>query len=682
MRFNERTCSGTDLCLYLVLVICCFPLTLSAQENNRHNGADTTRSRNLREVSVTAPRSTGEVSPGQKMQATEISRLGTHSVADAIRFFSGAQIKDYGGIGGLKTVDIRSMGTNQVGVFYDGIQLGNAQNGQVDLGRFSLDNMEEIALYNGQKSNIFQPAKDFGSAGSIYLTTLKPKFAPDETRHLRGTIKTGSFGLFNPSALWQQKINDKVAATFSEEWTHATGRYKFVYQKVDTNRHVAYDTSAYRTNNDINAVRLEAGLNGVMNGGEWDAKVYYYQSERGLPGFVVNNKFGHTDRLWDRNFFAQGSYRKDITKQYSLMLKGKYAYDYTRFLAPDTTRFYTDNHYYQYETYFSMAHQYALTNWWTVALSGDFQWNKLNADLKEFTYPTRYTTLAAAATAVNFSRLSAQASILGTFVSEKVKQNGAPPYRQEFTPAIFVSWQPTASPAFKLRAFYKRIFRMPTFNDLYYTEIGNRYLKPEFATQYNAGFTWTRSFTDKWLTEAGLETDAYYNEVIDKIVANPGSNQVLWTMMNLGKVKIRGIDVKGKAVWQFGETLHITSRLTYTFQRAQDYSEPDKPFYKNQIMYIPRHSGSLILAADYHQWEANYSFIYTGERYNGKENIPANYVQPWYTHDISLGRQFSYKHTRFHLTAQVNNLANQFFEVVISYPMPGRNYRFILTVNI
>ena len=74
-----------------------------------------------------------------------------NNVADALRYFSGIQIKDYGGVGGLKTVNIRSMGTNHVGVFYDGIELGNAQNGTVDLGRFSLDNMESVTLYNGQK---------------------------------------------------------------------------------------------------------------------------------------------------------------------------------------------------------------------------------------------------------------------------------------------------------------------------------------------------------------------------------------------------------------------------------------------------------------------------------------------------------------------------------------------------
>lgn len=86
-----------------------------------------------------------EVIPAQVLKEVDLQRLNSLSVADAIRYFAGVQLKDYGGVGGLKTVNIRSMGTNHMAVFYDGIQLGNAQNGQVDLGRFSLDDVEEIS---------------------------------------------------------------------------------------------------------------------------------------------------------------------------------------------------------------------------------------------------------------------------------------------------------------------------------------------------------------------------------------------------------------------------------------------------------------------------------------------------------------------------------------------------------
>ena len=136
--------------------------------------------RTLEELTVTAGRHV-EVIPAQTLSGDELNRLNSQSVADALRYFSGVQIKDYGGVGGIKTVNIRSMGTNHTGVVYDGVELGNAQNGQIDLGQFSLDNIDGISLYNGQKSEILQPAKDFGSAGSIYISTRTPRFAEQET---------------------------------------------------------------------------------------------------------------------------------------------------------------------------------------------------------------------------------------------------------------------------------------------------------------------------------------------------------------------------------------------------------------------------------------------------------------------------------------------------------------------
>ena len=223
--------------------------------------ADSLHQRQLSEVTVTASTLAKEVIPVQQLSGAQLQRLNTHNVADAIRYFSGVQIKDYGGVGGLKTVNIRSMGTNHVGVFYDGIELGNAQNGTVDLGRFSLDNMESITLYNGQKSAIFQPAKDFGS---IYLQSRVPVFEEGEKQRFKATFKTGSFGVANPSLTWDRKLSERVSASLNGEYMYTTGRYKFTY-RVDE----SYDTTAVRRNGDVNALRLEGGLFGRMHDGYW-----------------------------------------------------------------------------------------------------------------------------------------------------------------------------------------------------------------------------------------------------------------------------------------------------------------------------------------------------------------------------------------------------------------------------
>ena len=82
-----------------------------------------------------------DVIPVQRLQGEALQRLNAHSIADALRYFSGVQLKDYGGIGGLKTINVRSMGSQHVGVFFDGIEIGNAKDGVVDLGRYSLDHL-------------------------------------------------------------------------------------------------------------------------------------------------------------------------------------------------------------------------------------------------------------------------------------------------------------------------------------------------------------------------------------------------------------------------------------------------------------------------------------------------------------------------------------------------------------
>lgn len=632
----------------------------------------------LNEVVVTARAVQKEIFPVQELSGKQLHQLSSHNVADALRYFSGIQIKDYGGVGGLKTVNIRSMGTNHVGVFYDGIELGNAQNGTVDLGRFSLDNMESVTLYNGQKSAIFQPAKDFGSSGSIYLQTRTPQFEEGKKYNVRASFKTGSFGVANPSVLWEQKLGQRISSSFSAEYLHSSGKYKFTYRMQE-----GYDTTAVRQNGDLNALRVEGGLFGQLKQGYWKAKAYLYNSERGYPGAIVRNKFSHEDRQWDTNFFTQGTFKKDFTQWYSLLANAKYAYDYLHYLADpkkDESLMYVNNHYYQQEVYTSVANRFNLFPWWEASFSADYQFNLLNADLRDFVYPRRHTLLASITTAMRFKQVELQASLLETFVHDT--SSGTPaPDKQKLTPSFFVSWRPFPQSGLNLRGFYKRIFRMPTLNDLYYTFIGNINLEPEFTTQYDLGFTYSRTFNNTWLRSLEVQTDVYYNEVENKIVATPTSNFFRWTMVNLGNVEIRGVDVALQTGWKIGRDLTVSNRINYTYQRAQDFTDPKSEFYGGQIPYIPWHSGSAVVNLQWRSWEANYSFIYTGERYSSQANIPYNYQLPWYTSDFSVSKGLKVWKGDLKLTLEVNNLLNQQYEVVACYPMPGTNFKLIAQYN-
>ena len=223
---------------------------------------------------------------------------------------------------------------------------------------------------------------------------------------------------------------------------------------------------------------------------------------------------------------------------------------------------------------------------------------------------------------------------------------------------------------------------MPTFNDLYYTDMGNAYLKPETAIQYNVGVLYDLEQKDSWFKFFRVGADVYYNDIKDKIVAYPKGQQFRWTMLNLGKVEIKGIDAQIGATFGLPHGIDFTTKFQYTYQEAIDVTNPADNYYRHQIPYIPWHSGSAILMLDWKDWHLNYSYIYTGERYNQQENIRYNYTQPWYTSDISLMRTFKINNINLKATVEVNNLFSQDYDVILNYPMPKRNYRFGIAVEL
>lgn len=669
---------------FLLLLLMVLLLVCGSVEKIVAQSTDSIKVKSLEPVVITAEHIVREIVPVQTLTGQALKNLNAYSVADAIRYFAGVQIKDYGGIGGLKTVNIRSLGSHHVGVFYDGIALGNAQNGTIDLGRFSLDNVSAISLYNGQKSAIFQPAKDFASAGAIYITTHIPEFIAAQKNNIRATFKAGSFGTINPSVIWEHKLNDKLSTSLNAEYLYTSGQYRFSYAKKN-----GYDTSEIRKNGDVGALRIENGWFGKIKNGDWKAKLYWYHSERGYPGAAVREepgRFTHQDRQWDDAFFVQSSIRKNISKRYSLLVNAKYAYDYLHYISDprlDVTTMYVNNRYRQQELYVSSAHLIAILPFWSINVSGDFLYNTLNADLTDFVYPRRSTGLIAIASSLSFNKIKWQGSLLGTFVNHRTKAaSSAASAKQEYTPSLIVSYKPFIKEDLQFRAFYKRIFRMPTLNDLYYTFIGNKNLNPEYTTQYDIGTTYSKSFPYSLLVSLEAQADIYFNQIKNKIVAMPTSNQFRWTMINLGYTEIKGIDISINAGWKVADTMQINTRLSYTYQKAQDFTNKTDPYYGGQIPYIPWHSGSCVLNSIYKTWNLQYSFIYTGQRYEAVANIPENYSRPWYTHDIAIGKTWPTRGKSFKTTAELNNLFNQQYEVVQWYPMPGINYKLILQFTI
>ena len=153
-------------------------------------------------------------------------------------------------------------------------------------------------------------------------------------------------------------------------------------------------------------------------------------------------------------------------------------------------------------------------------------------------------------------------------------------------------------------------------------------------------------------------------------------------MLNLGRVRIKGVDVTALVTVNPVSDLMLTLRAQYTFQRAIDVTDPSDNYYRDQIPYIPRNSGTCVFNASWHGWNLNYSWIYVGERYNQQENIRYNYTQPWYTSDVSISKDLKINKVSLRAMAEINNLLSQDYDVIINYPMPKRNFRFTIVAEI
>jgi len=660
-----------------------FPCMLPAQNVQR---TDTIKAHTIQEVTVTEKYISSEVrstAPLQILNSKSIEGLNVMQVSDAVKYFSGVTVKDYGGIGGLKTISVRSLGGNHTAVSYDGITLTDNQTGQIDLGRFSLDNVDMISLNSGQSDNIFQPARLFASASVLNIRTLSPVFTDNKRINGKVSMKAGSFGLVNPTIWLAGKLSRKVSATFSGEWLSADGKYPYTLHYGQS----AKDSTSKETrqNTDVRNIRIEGALYGNFTEKENGyIKGYYYQSERGLPGptILYNNESSSKQRIWDNTFFTQAHYEKEFSRSWVFQSNAKLNSGYTHYLDPGYlgTEGKMENVYKQTEYYGSSSVLYRALDNLSFSATTDGAWTTLTSDATDFAFPTRLSWLSAVAAKYVTNRVLATVSVLSTDVYESVKNGNAASDYHKLSPYMSVSVKPFEGTDLRIRVFYKNIFRLPSFNDLYYANVGNKDLKPEKTNQVNLGLTYNFSINN-WLPLLSLTVDGYHNDVTDKIVAYPNKDTFSWTILNYGKVVIDGLDMTAETTLQPWKKVGILLGTNYTYQRALNVTSRTDGNYDNQLPYTPRVSGSGKAGIVTPWIDISYSLLWSGHRYAVNQNYIENRLPAYYDHSLSVSRSFQCKTGLIHLNLEVLNLMDTNYEIVKWFPMPGRSFRATISLK-
>lgn len=635
--------------------------------------------RQLKEVEITSLQvpDVFTISPSQGINRRDFIRYNAYNVADAVRNFSGVNIRDYGGLGGMKTISVRSLGANHTALQYDGIPVSDAQNGQLDLGKLDLANVQDITLINGQPGEICLPASAFSAASLLIVNTLTTRVDSLKPHRVDIHFHTGSFGLLNPSIHGQHRINNRWSVLFTSNFQKAHGRYRYT---VDGD---GSDSASVRSNAGVITWRNDLTLLwSKTEKNQFYIRSNYYYSDRGLPGAVVFYNQNNRQHLWNRELFIQSSYKRQWSRL-QLQMRAKFSNDKVRYLDPDFLNSIgrLDQQYHQQTLYGSATLSYKVFPFLEVAYASDLTFANLNTNMAGFSYPERYTYLNALSYRLKLKRLELQSTLLHTTIHENVVSGVSPSNRNVWTPTIMASFQPFQSPNFVLRAFYKDIFRNPTFNDLYYTRLGNRSLKPEFATQYNVGLTFGKQInqTIDFLT---LTTDFYYNQVKDKIIALPNKDLFTWSMLNLGKADIRGMDLGVKTSVKVFNNARSKWAVNYTYQQALDITDKKSSVYLDQIPYTPNHSLNFNSGLEFDRWAVFINQTYSSKRYYLPENAPEYQMSGFYISDLSGMYHFKLSSAKMSTAVEVANIFNYRYDLIKSYPMPGRSVRLSIQISI
>lgn len=691
-RTNPQTTQRPQRkCLTPLLLFCTLFFLCLGTKGHAQNVPDSVTHHQLPEINIGGDYFSTGLSPAaiQTITAKQLSNLPTLQLSDALKYMSGIVIKDYGGAGGMKTVSIRGLGSQHTGVSYDGIMLTDCQTGQIDLSKLSLDNVASVSVISGLNSAL-TPARHFSYSNLIKIQTFHN--LPQKPIHLKVAFTGGSFGLISPQFFFENLIRSKKNKdryflwNLSGNYLQSKGDYPFTLHYGGNTDSVSHER---RQNADVRSFNTELNLlYKPSNRQTLQAKWYYYDAERGLPSATVLYNLESHQRLANRNTFGQINYLQQFSPKWTYLVCGKFNYDYTHYIDPQylNTEGKLDNIYEQYEGYISNAVKYSPLykhNGWHIrdnpvnlhiSLANDLFFNQLEGNSLDYLHPKRFTSMTDLSVLYYDLQIRVSGNLLLTTVNNYTDNNIDLKNYVHASPALNFQFT-DKSLHWIIRAFYKNIFRMPTFNDLFYREVGNLYLEPEKTHQWDLGFAYHRNHFYNGKMDFSANLDGYFNIVKDKIVAFPSQNLFSWTMLNYGKVWIGGAEINANWQYQFVKRYFIRLNGNCTCQKAVDRTDSTGKTFNHQIPYTPVWSGSASASVETPWFTIAYSIIASGKRYALGENIPANLVNGYLDQSITLGHEFDIKKVKLGIKFELLNIANAHYEIIRNYPMQGRNFR-------
>jgi len=539
----------------------------------------------------------------------DIARLPVQSLNEVLSYLPGVDIRNRGIKGSQADISLRGSTFEQVLVMINGVKINDPQTGHHSLNiPVPLESIERIEVLKGPGSRRYGQN---ALAGAINIITRVPEI-PQTSLRLEG----GSYGT----------IHGSVATSLRSE----------EFRQLFNASHIRSD--GYRHNTDFNTTQL------------------FYQNEWNTDHGNWSLLAGHVDRKFGANgFYASPSYEEQYEEIQTSVANVQYAKIGNKWhIKPSVYWRRNQDEYILVKDKPELYHNLHSTNTLGAEIQSGYQ-----------------SKLGLTGVGMEFRALDIQSNNLGDhqrsewalFLEHRWRSdkltltpgfniNYFSGFGTFFYPGIDVGYAVTDQ--WKVYGNAGQTYRIPTYTDLYYkgpTNIGNKYLEPEEAMTYEAGFKY---FGNHWYLNA-----AYYlrdsRNLIDWV---KGKEEDPWQPQNFYHARFQGVEWESRYRFEMNKLNLSHLKFFYTYVQAE-LIDTEKVAFSRYALDNLRHQAMAQLDG---RIIDKLSYSLTG-RYLDRVNLDDYFL---------VDAQLLYGWKKGKIWVQLNNLLNEKYTETSGVPMPGR----------
>lgn len=602
----------------------------------------------------------------QKIEREDFLKTVPHDLGHLLQQRAGIHIHDYGGVGGMKTLSFRGLGAQHNQLIVNGQSIQNAQNGQTDFGLIHLDNIESVQIGNIDGDLLEIPASAIVMGNTVQINTFESSFG-HQTHEFRGQSNVGSFGQVDVSSAYKM-TKDRYFSGVTLKRRSFEGAYPFAIRMGNESM------EKVRKNNALTEYLLAAGSGLRWRNDRTTHQIKFFgqysDSDKELPGAVILYNSNNNQTLLQQNGQLGVNYIGKTT-DIKWRIFGNYQNQFLRYHDPS---FLNQAGY--------LLNEYQNDNWqlggngaWETPIgkfsfAGEFRKQFLSTNRADIGAPIRYSNDYVIQYTNAWKNWQLRTAAATQIYSDENRSISHTEDVFRINPQISLQKSLAADASTFIGLHYKQTMRLPNFNELYYSQIGNTALLPEDAHQLSLELAWHKKVNQ---TSFSLQPNIYFNQIQNKIIALPTQNLFVWSIMNVENVHVYGADLQYELAHQM-EKLLISASGSLTYQRAIDYTMQNSPSFGHQLAYTPMWTTNHTIHLNYQKLDFYTQLHYVGQRYSLNQNVPANLVAAYFLTDFSMAYNTKVNQHQLRLQVGVRNAFDQSYNFIRFFVMPGRNY--------